>query len=166
MAGTFRYWSLLFLLGVGLSASARDIPKELWGKWRITRILPVQTISCWGDKEAKPLLGSEIEYGAKLLRWRTTQASHVDSEMREITAEQFETQNSSPSASGSQVNFRQLGIRALKVQEVVIKHDDAQITGATSEIPGDNVLIKRKNAIVFSVCNVYFEAKRISTASH
>ena len=165
MARTFRYWSLVFLLGFGLSASALDIPKELWGKWRITRILPAKTISCWGNKEAKQLLGTEIDYGAHLLRWQTTKASHVDSEMREVAAEQFETENSSQSANGSQVNLRQLGIRAIKVQQVLIKHDDAKVTGTTTELPGDDVLIKRKNTIVFSVCNVYFEARRISAAS-
>jgi hypothetical protein len=165
MARTLRHWWLLLLLGVGLSASARDIPKELWGKWRIARILPAQTVSCWGDKEEKAILGMEIEYRAQLLRWQTIEANHVDAEMREVTAEQFETQNSSPSASGSQVNFRQLGIRAASVRQVLIEHDDVQITGATTEVPGDDVLIKRKNVIVLSVCNVYFEAKRISTAS-
>lgn len=166
MAGIFRHWSLPLLLGVALSASAREIPKELWGKWRITRIVPSQTISCWSDKEAKPLVGTEIEYAAHRLRWQTVEASHADAEMREVTAAQFETQNSSPSASGSQVNFRLLGIPAMKVRQVLINHDDAGITGATTEIPGDSVLIKRKNTIVFSVCNIYFEAKRISTASH
>lgn len=165
MTGTFRHWPLPLLLVVGLSASARDIPKELWGKWRVTRILPTETISCWSDNEAKPLLGTEIEYAAHLLRWQAVKASRLDAEIREVTAEQFETQNSSPSASGSQVNFRQLGIRMMKVRQILINHDDARITGATTEIPGDDVLIKGKNTIVFPVCNVYFEAKRISTAS-
>lgn len=164
MTWTFRHWSLLLLFGVGLSASAQDIPKGLWGRWRITRILPTQTISCWSDKEAKPLLGTEIDYGARLLRWQTTEASHIDSEVRDVTAEQFEIQNSSPSGNGSQVDFRQLGIRASKVRQVLINHDDANITGATTGIPGDNVLVKGKNTIVLSVCNVYFEAERISIA--
>ena len=165
MTGTFRHWPLPLLLVVSLSASARDIPKELWGKWRVTRILPTKTISCWSDKEAKLLLGTEIEFAAHLLRWQTTEASHIDTEVREVTAEQFEAQNSSPSASGSQVNFRQLGIRVTEVRQILINHDDAKITGATTEIPGDDVLIKGKNTIVFPVCNVYFEAKRISTTS-
>ena len=44
-------------------------------------------------------------------------------------------------------------------------HEPANITGATIEIPGDDVLIKDKNTIIFSVCNVYYEARRRPVSS-
>lgn len=47
-----------FISGV----AAQSIPQNLRGKWRVRRILPADTISCWGDREAKRLLGTEIEY--------------------------------------------------------------------------------------------------------
>jgi hypothetical protein len=59
-----------------------------------------------------------------------------------VSAEQFETDNSSPSANGSQVSFRQLGIRTPTVKQVTINHPPAELTGATTEIPGDVVLRK------------------------
>jgi hypothetical protein len=62
--------------------------------------------------------------------------------------------------NGSQVSFRQLGMKVLETKQVSINHAPAKITGATTEIPGDDVLLKNRNAIVFSVCNVYFEAKK------
>jgi hypothetical protein len=63
--------------------------------------------------------------------------------------------------NGSQVSFRQLGISASETKQVSIEHPPAEITKATTEIPGDLLLLKNRNTIIFSVCNVYFEAKRL-----
>jgi hypothetical protein len=49
---------------------------------------------------------------------------------------------------------------------VTIHHPDAAITGATTEIPGDEVLLKSTNQIIFAVCNVYFEATRLPAKAH
>ena len=43
-----------------------------------------------------------------------------------------------------------------------ISHQPAEITKTTTEIPGDEVLLKNNDTIVFSVCSLYFEAKRLS----
>ena len=82
-------------------------------------------------------------------------------EVRVVTAEEFQRENSSPSMNGSQVSFPQLGINSRKAKQVSIKHPPAEITKATTEIPGDEVLLKNQNTIVFSTCNLYFEAKRV-----
>ena len=82
-------------------------------------------------------------------------------EVHVVTAEQFEHENSSPSVNGSQVLFHQLGINAPDVKQVTIEHPPAEITKATTEIPGDVLLLKNRNTVVFSVCNIYFEAKRL-----
>lgn len=153
------FCSLILL--VGSTLAAQNIPQELVGKWVIQRELPTRTISCWGEKEAKAIIGTEIEYTAESLRWKQIVLKHPTVEVAVLSAEQFQRENSSPSVNGSQVSFRQLGINAPEVKQVSINHAPAEITGATTEIPGDVVLLKNRNAIVFSVCNVYFEAKRL-----
>ena len=155
-----RFFCSLFLL-VGSALTAQNIPRELVGKWAIQQELPTRTISCWGEKEAKAIIGSEIEYTVDSLRWKYVVVKHPAVTVGVVSAEQFQRENSSPSVNGSQVSFRQLGIDAAEIKQVTISHEPAEITGATTEIPGDVVLLKNRNAIVFSVCNVYFEAKRL-----
>jgi hypothetical protein len=152
-------WCLL-LLAAGV-LNAQNIPKELVGKWLIRRELPTRTICCWGEKEAQAIIGTEIEYTANSFRWKDVKVKNPKVELTIVTAEQFERDTSSPSVNGSQVSFRQLGIKALEAKQISIGHSPAQITGATTEIPGDLVLLKNHNKIVFSVCNVYFEATRL-----
>jgi hypothetical protein len=41
-----------------------------------------------------------------------------------------------------------------------MQHDDADITGSTTEVPGDSVLIVSPNHIVVSACGLYYEAAR------
>ena len=152
------HW-LLVLLASGVATA--QMPQELVGKWVIQRQLPTRTISCWGEDDAKGIIGSEIEYTSDSFRWKNTVVKHPTVEAREVTAEQFERENSSPSVNGSQVSFRQLGINAPEAKQVSINHPPAEITKATTEIPGDEVLLKNHNTIVFSACNLYFEAKRL-----
>jgi hypothetical protein len=142
-------------------AMAQNIPQELVGKWVIQRELPTRTISCWGKKESKAIIGTEIEYTNDSLRWKRVMVKHPIVEVNVVSAEQFERDNSSPSVNGSQVSFRQLGINVSGTKQVSIEHPPAAITKATTEVPGDLVLMKNRNTIIFSVCNVYFEAKRL-----
>jgi hypothetical protein len=153
------FCSLIILAGSSLAA--QNIPQELVGKWVIQRELPTRTISCWGEKEAKAIIGTEIEYTTDSFRWKHIVVKHPNVGVAVVSAEQFQRENSSPSVNGSQVAFRQLGIDAPEIKQVSINHEPAEITVATTEIPGDVVLLKNRNAIVFSVCNVYFEAKRL-----
>jgi hypothetical protein len=46
---------------------------------------------------------------------------------------------------------------------VAINHPGttSELPAEPSEIPGDIVLLKSHNTIIFSICNVYFEAKRL-----
>jgi hypothetical protein len=136
------------------------VPKELWGKWTIDGEIPTSTIACWGEREAKGIIGTQIEYGPEIFRWKDAVTQHPSTETATVTAAQFHEENSGHGADSSQVTFRQLDINVAATSEVTIKHSDANITGGTTEIPGDVVLIRDKNTIVFSVCNVYFEAKR------
>jgi len=153
-----RLCCLLILLTSGVATA--QIPQGLVGRWVIQREIPTRTISCWGDEEAKAIIGSEIEYTPDSFAWKGTVVKHPAVKLRVISAEQFDRENSSPSVNGSQISFRQLGINAPDAKLVSIDHPPAQITKATTEIPGDEVLLKSHSTIVFSVCNLYFEAKR------
>lgn len=157
---------IAMIFGLRSTTSAQTIPKELWGKWIVRRELPAATISCWGEEDAKTLIGTEIEYSAVLFRWQKIVTKGPIAEITTIGAEQFHDENSGKGTDSSQVTFRQLGIKADKVTQVVIPHPAVSISGATVEIPGDGVLIKGKNTNVFSVCSFYFEAeRRIAPAS-
>lgn len=147
-------------------ASAQTIPKELWGKWVVRRDLPTTTISCWGESHAKKLLGTELEYSGDAFRWTDVLVHHPIASTKIVTAEQFENDNSAADANGSQVNFRQIGIHAKQAEQITIQHSPANITGGTIEIPGDEVWLKNPKTLIFSVCNVYFEARRVAAPKH
>jgi len=73
--------------------------------------------------------------------------------VRTVTADKFRGENSSPSVNGSQIDFQPIGIKAVRTTQVTIQHPDADITRTTVEFPGDEVLFKTPNRIVFSLCN-------------
>ena len=154
------YCFIICLFGVATMA-AQAIPKELWGKWIVRRELPTTTISCWGEPEAKKIIGTELEYSDKHFRWNGITTKDPTAEMRIITAKQFQDENSGGSVNSSQVTFQQLGIKQESAVEITIQHKDAHVSAATNEIPGDEVLVKDANTIVFSVCSLYFEANRV-----
>ena len=154
--------ALLFAIFLGFAGmtTAQDIPEQLRGKWVVKRVIPTTTISCWGNQESKRLIGTEIEYTADSFRWQDKTTAHPDVTVATVNPEQFHRENSGGGAVDSQVSFRQLGIRTSVATQVSLGHPDANITETTIEIPGDRVLIKDGNAIIFSMCNVYFEALR------
>jgi hypothetical protein len=142
----------------------QTIPEQIWGKWVVSRELPTTTISCWDEAEAKRvLLGTEIEYSREVFRWKDIVTNHPVAEAKIVSAEHFHDDNSGKGSNSSQVTFRQLGIRASDAMQISIQHSPARITGGTAEIPGDDVLLKNKDTIIFAACNIYFEAKRVST---
>ena len=139
------------------------IPKEIWGRWVVSREIPTTTISCWSETDAKKLIGTELEYSREVFRWKDLVTSHPVAETRMISAEQFHSENSGKGSNSSQITFDQLGIQANQAMQISIHHSPAEITGATIEIPGDDVLVKGKDTIIVVACNVYFEAKRVRT---
>ena len=137
------------------SLSAEPLPARLGGTWRITRVLPTSNIACWGQEQAQPLIGSTLTYRGNSLRWRGGSVPLEDITTRTVTAAQFTRENS---GSGGSASFAQLGIRANSVLEVDLQHEDMDITGATTEVPGDSVLLAGPNRIIVSACGVFFEA--------
>ena len=134
---------------------------QLRGKWVVKRDIPTRTISCWGEKEAQGLIKTEIEYTADSFRWKDKVTNHPGISITIVGTEQFEREYSGGGTNDSHVDFHELGIKAPQATRIRLTHEAADITGATIEIPGDEVLIRDPNTIVFAVCNVYFEAKRL-----
>ncbi len=92
------------------------------------------------------------------MRWKGGEVALQGVVVREVTAEEFREENS---GSGGAAEFSQLGIRAAALTEVDLQHEDADITGATTEVPGDSVLLAGPDRIVVSACRVFFEARRV-----
>jgi hypothetical protein len=130
-------------LGMAVAASAQGIPKEIWGKWTIRRIVPTRTISCWDYPEAKKMLGTEIEYSAQSFRWKDVVIKKPVVETKIVSADQYHDDLSGHGTGSSQIDFGQLGIKAASAQRITIEHPPANITEATTEIPGDDVLVKK-----------------------
>jgi hypothetical protein len=156
--------ALAFLMAATQAQQA--IPSQFWGKWIVRRVISTRTISCWGDKESKALLGTEIEYSSDVFQWKDVVTKDPVAVVTTTTAEEFQEYASGGGSNGSYVDFAELGVKVPQTTEVSIQHPAADITGGTIEIPGDEFLVKDKNTIVFSACNVYFEAKREKNQAH
>ena len=152
-------------MGLGaIAAHAQSLPSQLAGSWKITRVLPTHNSACWDATQAQPLLGSTLYYSSTAMRWRGGEVPLQGITMRMLSGAQFKKENAGDSGAA---DFVQLGIHSGSVLEVDMQHEDADITGATTEVPGDSVLIAGPNRIVVSACGVFFEARRasITTAS-
>ena len=158
MKNIFKICLLAVVVTAILGAiGGEPVPARLLGAWKITRILPTSSIACWDDTRARALVGSTLIYHAHSIHWRGGDAKVEDAFMRQVSSEQFLQENG---GSGGAARFEQLGIKTGSVTEVDLQHEDADITGATTEVPGDTVLLAAPNRIVISACHVYFEATR------
>jgi hypothetical protein len=152
---TARTAACIALVATTMAAttSSESLPSQLAGTWRITRVLPTKNTACWSDEQARPLVGSTLTYRANAMRWRGGQVPLEDINTRQVTDREFRKENAG-------ADFEQLGIHSPKVLEVDLQHEDADITGASTEVPGDSVLLAGPGRIVVSACGVYFEAMR------
>jgi hypothetical protein len=152
----------LFLpLTLGTAQSTDGIPTQLQGKWRVRRIIPTRTITCWDQRQAESLLGTIIEYSPTVFRWKDQVVSNPRVTSKTTSATGFSDEYYG-GPSDSQVDFKQLGIQSPSITIISIDHPAANVTnGGTVEIPGDTVLLQSKNRIIITVCNVYFEADRV-----
>lgn len=143
------------------SLAAEPLPARLQGSWKITRVLPTTNNACWSREQAQPLIGSTLTYRGNALRWRGGEVRLDDVTTRRVSATEFSKEN----GGDTPASFSQLGIHAPAVMEVDLQHEDMDITGATTEVPGDSVLLAGPNRIVVSACGVYFEATRAAGIS-
>ncbi|HEY2461143.1 MAG TPA: hypothetical protein VGI16_10050 [Candidatus Acidoferrum sp.] len=72
------------------SVPQQTIPKELWGTWIVQREIPTRTITCWDERQAKKLIGTQIEYSATLFRWNKVVTRNPIAEVTTIGARQFQ----------------------------------------------------------------------------
>ena len=151
-----RVWAALWLGMLAAATSAEPLPARLEGTWRIVRILPTGNTACWDSRQAGQLIGSTLTYRPNLMRWKGGDVPVSEVVTRTVTAHDFETDNGREGIA----TFAEVGIHLPSVTEVDLQHEDMDITGATTEVPGDSVLMAAPNRIVVSACGVYFEAVR------
>ncbi len=150
---------LLCLLAMASAASAQ-VPTTLLGTWRIARILPITTnVACWDQDQANTLLGTRLTFAAHTLAWRggTVPLVGLQAVSRILTPDQL--------LQEYRLYPKQLGLPAGSIREINLQHEDADITGATTEVPGDTVFVSSSTRIVVSACNVYYEAIRVRPKS-
>lgn len=144
------------------SEAATPIPSALLGRWSVTKIIPTQAVGCWDEKQAQQLVGNQIDYKAGSFTWNDRILRNQGVTTTTVEAQEFVEDNASDSAY---VDFPILGISTPSVQRIIIQHQDISVPGITDQgsegIPGDNVLVKDSNTLIFSQCGVWFEAQRL-----
>lgn len=154
--------ALLTLSMAVLTASAQErLPGQVAGTWRIVRILPVHTNACWTDQQAEPLVGSLLHYSATTMRWQGGVVPLTGVTTRSLTSDLLAKETAG--GNGPALKLTDLGIHSQGVTEVNLQHADADITGATTEVPGDSVLLAGPGRIVVSACGIYMEARRVTS---
>ena len=159
-AGVLAAAGLAMTAGVDTVWGQERLPQQVAGTWRITRVLPAHSGSaCWTEKEAQPLVGSLLDYSQHSMRWRGGTVPLRGITTRSVSS--ADLADEAPAAAGRPaVTLMDLGNQAKGVTEVNLQHDDMDITGATTEVPGDSVLVAGPGRIVVSACGVYMEARR------
>ena len=158
-------WVGLVLMATGLASTAfaqERLPQQLAGTWKITRVLPARSgAACWSEKEAQPLVGSLLEYSQHTMRWHGGAVPLHGVTTRAVSSADLAEE--APAGDGrAALTLSDLGIQAKDVTEVNLQHEDADITGSTTEVPGDSVLVAGPGRIIVSACGVYFEARRVT----
>jgi hypothetical protein len=148
----------LVLAAVCATAHAQAIPASIAGRWRIVRILPTHNVQCWDEDRAKTLLGTTLIYQAHAMVWQggtasAGTASITEALSRTISRRKFRDEYT--------VDLEELGIHAEAITEIDLQHEDADITGATTEIPGDTIVLAGPGRIVVSACGVFYSAVRV-----
>ncbi len=144
---------LLPALAAG-AAQAQFMPTSISGRWRIVKILPTHNPQCWDEARAKSLVGTTLTYKADALVWRGGAEPITDALSRTISRRKF--------LDEYKVDLPELGIGTASVTEIDLQHEDADITGATTEVPGDTIVLASPGRIVVSACGVFYSAVRVS----
>ena len=136
------------------AAHAQAMPVSITGSWRIVKILPTHNTPCWDPDRAKTLLGSTLKYRQGAMTWQGGEVEIPEALSRELSKRKFQDEY--------KVDLAELGIHTEPVTEIDLQHEDADITGATTEVPGDTIVLAGPNRIVVSACGVFYEAVRAS----
>ena len=146
----------LSLAGLALAAAfpnPQSMPVAIRGEWRIVKIIPTTNVACWDNDRAKTLLNSTLRYAPGSMRWQGGEVPIPEALTRTLTVRQFQDEY--------KTSLAELGIHAPSVTEIDLQHEDADITGATTEVPGDSILLAGPGRIVVSACGIFFSAVRV-----
>ena len=143
--------SILWLAGI--SASAQSMPTAIQGKWRIVKILPTHNAQCWDEDQAKSMVGTTLTYQEHAMVWRGGVEPISDALSRTLSRRSFQEEY--------KVDLPELGIATPSIEEIDLQHEDADVTGSTTEVPGDTVVIAGPGRIVVSACGVFYSAVRV-----
>jgi hypothetical protein len=133
------------------------MPASITGSWRIVKILPTSNPQCWDADRAKSLVGTTLKYRQGSMSWQGGEVDIPEALSRELSRRKFQDEY--------KVDLADLGIHAERVTEIDLQHEDADITGATTEVPGDTIVLAGPGRIVVSACNVFYEAVRAPRAT-
>jgi hypothetical protein len=136
------------------AAPAQAIPASVTGKWRIVRILPTHNMQCWDQDRAKTLVGTTLLYQAHAMVWSGGTVPIDEALTRTLSRRKFQDEY--------KIDLLELGITAPSIVEIDLQHEDADITGATTEVPGDTIVAAGPGKIVVSACGVFYAAVRVT----
>jgi len=139
-------------IALGTPCSAQSMPASITGVWRIVKVLPTHNAACWDEGRAKRLVGSTLRYQQGAMTWQGGVIEVPEALSRSLSRSKF--------LEEYKVDLAELGIRTEQVTEIDLQHEDADITGATTEVPGDTVVVAGPGRIVVSACGVFYEAVR------
>ena len=140
----------LVVLVSGNQARGQAMPPAVVGTWRIVKVLPTHNPACWDEERAKSLVGSALRYRQGAMVWQGGEVEIPEALTRTLSRRKFQDEY--------KVDLAELGIKADTVTEIDLQHEDADITGATTEVPGDTVVLAGPGRIVVSACGVFYEA--------
>ncbi len=116
------------------------------------KILPMKNVPCWDESRARGLVGSTLRYDEGRMWWKGGEVAVEEALTRTLSRRKFHEEY--------KVDLPELGIAAAAVTEIDLQHEDADITGATTEVPGDTVVVAGPGRIVVSACGVFYSAVR------
>ena len=150
---------LLLAPCVAAAQAPTAVPAALLGKWRVTRVLKTTNAQCWDAAQRKKLVGSTLEYKPRTLVWQAGKEPLTGLIAVERTLDHVQY------AKDYHVSFAELGLPAnAQLREITLQHEDEDVTGCSTEVPGDTVLLAAPGRILVSVAGVYFEALRLRSS--
>lgn len=153
---------LLTLALVARGAHAQSIPASVAGTWRIVRVLSAPMAACWDAAHLEALVGTTLRYEAGAMVWQGGRVRTPEALSRTLSRRKFQEEY--------KLDLADLGIRAEEVTEIDLQHEDMDITGATTEVPGDTIVLagagRSNNRILVSACGAFYEAVRAGTRAN
>ncbi len=125
-----------------------QMPKELGGCWQTTRVLQTSNVQSLTPAAARAFLGRKLKFSPSLARSGDAVLQLPQYYVRQVKAADF--------ADAFAIPLKDIGITENSALEVDIYREKNQLT----EFPGNLVLLKNKQSILWNWRGVFFEAKR------